>query len=166
MTLYRDFYLNLHDQRQQVATREQGQQKNVTVLKIKQWDQYKVKGLVLSLMQLYISRLKPDTRACSSHPKFGDYPASSEVSLRLIKFPYACQGRPSQKTLLCSVASLCVWISNPCSTTLVQPDENRCLERSWDTFELKNQKNLKIHNVIQCKYNWEPGVVPVPKLDF
>lgn len=64
MTLYREFYLNLHDQRQQVATREQ-QQKNVTVLKGKQWAQFKVKVSVLSLMQHYISGLKSDTRACS-----------------------------------------------------------------------------------------------------
>lgn len=86
MTLNRDLYLNLHDQRQQVATREQGQQKNVTVLKGKQRAQYKVRASVLSVMQHYLSGLKPDTSTCSSHhPKCGDRPASSEVSLRLIK---------------------------------------------------------------------------------
>lgn len=86
MTLYRELYLNLHGQRQQVATREQPQQENVTVLKGKQWAQYKVKASVLSLMQHYISGLKPDSRACNSHLKFGGYPASSEISLKLIKF--------------------------------------------------------------------------------
>lgn len=76
MILLKELYLNLQDQRQQVATREQWQQKEFTELKGKQWAQYKVRSSVLSLLQRCISGLKPDIEACSSHhSKFGDYPA-------------------------------------------------------------------------------------------
>lgn len=68
--------------------------------------QYKVEASVLSLMQHYISGLKPDTRACSSHPNFGDYPAFSEISLRLIKFPYADPALHSYFTLCLNKQSL------------------------------------------------------------
>lgn len=37
MTLLKELYLNLQDQRQQVATREQRQEKEFTELKGKQW---------------------------------------------------------------------------------------------------------------------------------
>ena len=76
MTLLKELYLNLHDQRQQVATREKRQQKKFRELKGEQWAQHKVRSSVLSLLQHYISGLKPDTGACSSYcSKFGDYPA-------------------------------------------------------------------------------------------